>query len=446
MQIKEYINKNKENFFEELSKFISFKSISTDSCYSDEMKKCQQYLVGLLKGIGAEALILETKEISAVFGELCCHKKAPTVLFYGHYDVQPAHKDEGWEKDPFEINSKNGKWHARGIADDKGPVFAFIKAVETLQNTIGLKLNVKFLIEGEEEGESHLGDCIKENVSRLKCDCVLVCDTEWLNEETIAIPCGLRGIVYAYIRINGPNVDLHSGTFGGMVKNPHLELARILVKLKNEKEKILIPGFYDNVKKISAKEKKLLEQVPLNIQHLENEVGTKLTSDDKVELLIKRSVLPTFEIHGITGGYLGPGGKTIIPSYAEAKLSMRLVPDQNPKEIRDLFVNYIKELNPEAIVVVDGLAEPFLVELNNPYIEKAAKVLEQTFGKKSVFLREGASIPAVVELNKELKVPVVLFGINNHDCDIHSPRENLKELNFYKGIEALTKYLDELSK
>ncbi len=447
MQVKQYIDKNKNKFFDELCNFISIKSVSTDPCFSGEMKKCQEYLVALLKNISAEATILPTQGISAVYGELCSHKNKPTILVYGHYDVQPANKEEGWKGEPFQVLKSDGKFHARGIADDKGPVLAIIKAIETLQNTIGLNVNVKFLIEGEEEvGSRNLSACIKENKSRLKSDVVFVCDTEWLTNETPSIPYGLKGLVYAYIRVNGPNVDLHSGTFGGLVKNPHLELCRILVQLKDEKEKVLIPNFYDKVKKITNKEKKLMEEIPFDVNHLKNELGTELTSDDKVEILTKKGCIPTFEIHGITGGYTGSGAKTIIPSYAEAKVSTRLVPDQNPKEIFEALVKKVKSINPRAIVTLESSAEPFLVNPDSEYLEKAGEVMREVYGKKPIFVREGGSIPVTVTLNKELKIPVVLFGINNADCNLHSPRENLSEKHFYEGIEAIAKYFDVLSK
>ncbi len=444
-KIKEYIDKNKEKFFIELDQFIHFKSISADECFSEEMKKCRDYVLKLLNGIGAKTSILETHGIDAVYGELCSHKNAPTVLIYGHYDVQPAQKDDGWESDPFKIMKKGNKLFGRGTADDKGQVLAVIKAIETLQNTVGVKLNFKFLIEGEEESESHLGDCIKENKARLKNDLIFISDTEWLTKDTPAIPYGLRGIVYAYIRVNGPNIDLHSGTFGGMVKNPHQELARIISQLKDETEHVLIPKFYDKVKEVSKEERKLISEIPFNVEHLKKELGTELVSKDKVELLINRSAKPTFEVHGITGGYLGPGAKTVIPSFAEAKVSMRLVPSQEPKEIFELFIKKVKSLNSNAIVTLASMAEPFLMDYKSKYLQKASEVIQEVFKKKPAFTREGGSIPVSITLNRELKAPVVFFGIGNHDCSIHSPKENLNEENFYLGIEAIAKYFEKIS-
>lgn len=447
VQVKEYIEKNKQKFFNELEKFVSFKSVSTDSFYASEIKNCQKYLMDLLTKIGAKVSVFETNGINAVFGELLVDKKALTVLFYGHYDVQPACKAEGWEGDPFQVLKKNNKFHARGVADNKGPVLAFIKSIETLQNTVGLKINIKFLIEGEEEiGSKNLSFCIKENKDKLKSDVVLVCDTGWLNEDTPAIPYGLKGLMYAYVRVNGPSVDLHSGTYGGIVKNPHLELARILVRLKNSEEHVLIPEFYDDVREITVEEKKLFEKIPLNVENLRKEVGCELVSNDKVELLSKKGALPTLDIHGITGGYTGKGAKTIIPSYAEAKISTRLVPNQKPKKIFNLFAKYVKSINSKAIITLDSLAEPFLINPNNEFIKKASTVMAKVFGKKPVLTREGGSIPVIVTFKKELKVPVVLFGIVNHDCNIHSPKENFSEWHFYKGVEALAVYLKELSK
>ena len=443
--IKEYINKNKKKFLNELDEFIRFKSISTDKNYSEEMKKCRDYVIKSLQAIGAKASPLETHGIDAVYGELCCHEKAKTVLIYGHYDVQPAHKDDGWESEPFKIEKKDGRFFARGTADDKGPVLAVIKAIETLQNTSKIKLNFKFLIEGEEESGSSLGECIKENKSRLKSDLVFVSDTEWLTKDTPAIPYSLRGIVYAFIRVNGTNVDVHSGTYGGMLKNPHLELARILTQLKDENEKVLIPNFYDKVKTISDSEKKLMSEIPFDIKHVEQELGTELTSKNKVELFIKQGAMPTFEVHGITGGYTGNGAKTIIPAYAEAKVSMRLVHEQNPKEIFDSFVKKVKSINSKAIVTLGSMDEPFLIDYKNEYLQKASKVMEKVFDKKPAFTREGASIPVTVTLKRELNIPVVLFGIGNYDCHIHSPKENLSEEHFYLGIEAIAKYFVEIS-
>jgi len=445
--INDYITQNKEKFFNELNGFIKFKSISADSCYAEEMINCQKYLMNLLKNINAKTSILATKGINAVYGEIRAHKNSKTVLVYGHYDVQPAQKDDGWEKDPFSIHKKDDKWFARGIADDKGPVFAIIKAIETLQNTIGLKVNIKFLIEGEEEcGSKNLDNCIKRNKARLKNDVVLVCDTEWLTKELPCIPYGLKGLMYAYIRVNGPSTDLHSGTYGGIVKNPHLELARILTQLKDENEKVLIPKFYDKVKQVTNEEKQLLNEIPFDVKHLKKELGTELTSDDKVELLTKKGCLPTLDVHGITGGYTGAGAKTIIPSYAEAKISTRLVPDQNPEEVFNELVKKVKSINSSAIIIKDSFAEPFLIDPKNAYIQKAAQVMNDVFGKKPVFVREGGSIPVTVTLNKELNTPIVLFGINNADCSIHSPKENLDEKHFHLGIEAIAKYLDSLSK
>jgi len=448
MEVKEFIEKNKERIEKELREFVSYKSVSTDEeTFKDDLSKCRQFLIKQLELFGCKTQEFDTKGIPAVYGELIKDEKYKTVLIYGHYDVQPAEKEDGWKQDdPFKLEDSGERWYGRGVSDNKGPAFAMIKAVEYLTKN-DLKLNIKFLIEGEEEkGSEHFFECIEDNKDKLSCDLVLISDTEWATKDVPAITYGFRGIIYFYTRIDGPKQDIHSGSYGGMIKNPHIELIRLISKCIDDSGKVLIPGFYDGMKKPNEKEIGMLKAHPINPIELQKELGGKLTTNDKVELLTKGAFVPTFEVHGITGGYLGKGGKTIIPSYAEAKMSVRVAGGQDADKLFAKVEKFLKDNNPDVKIIGEHNAPPFLIDPEDHNLNTARKVMEEVFGKKTIIERNGASIPATFMFQKTLGKPVILPGINWPDCGMHTPSENMVKDNFYKGIEFFVKYLREVSK
>ena len=451
-EVIEYIKKNKENYIDELKEFLSIPSISTLPENKKDILKCAQFVSDKLKGAGMSRVeIFKTEGHPVVYGEWLGAPGKPTVLVYGHYDVQPVDPVELWNSPPFEPVIKDGKIFARGATDDKGQLFMHIKSVEAFFKITGsLPLNIKYLIEGEEEiGSSNLEIFINQHKDLLKCDSVLISDTALYESGSPALTYGLRGITYTEIEVTGPDRDLHSGEYGGAVANPINVLADMISRLHDKNGKITIPGFYDDVIKLTKKEKENFKKLKFSEKKFAKNLKVAELKGEKGFSTIERIwARPTLDCNGITGGFTGKGAKTIIPSKVSAKISMRLVPNQKPQKIFKLFSKYIKEIAPKSVKVkVTNLqgGDPSLTPLNDKATIAASAAMEKTFGKKTVFIREGGSIPIVSEFSKHLKAPVVLMGLGLNSENLHSPNEHFNLNNFELGIISSANFLKEYS-
>lgn len=450
----DFIESKKEKYLEELKEFLKLKSISSEPEYKEEVRKTAMWLKIHLSKIGFEKTqIFETKGHPIVYAEwLGAGENAKTVLIYGHYDVQPVDPIEEWKTPPFEPTVIDNKLYARGTADDKGQIFAHIKGIESHFKIFGkLPVNVKLLIEGEEEvGSSNIEDFIKENKELLKCDTVLISDTEWYTFGLPSICYALRGISFVEVKVIGPNRDLHSGSYGGAVDNPIFVLAKMLSKLKDENGKILIPGFYDDVMKVSEEERKHFKNLPFSEDEFKKDIDVEeLSGEFDFSVLERIWIRPSIDVNGIKGGYTGEGMKTIIPSEAIAKISMRLVPNQDPRDITEKLTNYLISIAPKSVKVnvtsYHG-GNPVITPIDNPGIKAAVKALEVAFNRKPVFMREGGSIPVTDVFSKVLGAPPVLMGLGLPDDNIHAPNEKINLENFYGGIKASAVFLSEYAK
>jgi acetylornithine deacetylase/succinyl-diaminopimelate desuccinylase-like protein len=451
-EVIDYINANKEKFIEELKEILRIPSVSTLPEHNPDMIKCAELLVKKLTEAGlSRAQIYQTEGHPLVYGEWLGAPGKPTVLIYGHYDVQPADPLELWDSPPFEPIVKNGKIYARGATDDKGQMFMHVKCIEAYFKTLGsLPLNVKFIIEGEEEVASeHLEKFITQNTELLKCDTVLISDTGLYENGVPTLSYGLRGLTYMEVEVEGPNRDLHSGEYGGAVINPINALAEMITKLHDKNGKVSIPGFYKNVEKLSKTEKADFNKLKFSEKKFAKSIGlSKVTGEKGYSTLERLWVRPTLDCNGIIGGFTGRGAKTVIPSKAKTKISMRLVPNQNPKRITKLFTKYIKEIAPSSLkVTVRDLhsGAPCLISLKDKAIEAASRAMEEAFGKKTIFIREGGSIPVVSVFSKRLKVPSVLMGMGLASENIHSPNEHFNLHNFELGIKSSAYFMNEYS-
>ncbi len=452
-QVINYIEENQNRYIEELKDYLRIPSISTLPSHKKDMKTCANFVAKKLKEAGMKNVkLFPTKGNPLVYGEWLGAPGKPTVLIYGHYDVQPVDPLDEWESDPFEPVIKDGKIWARGADDNKGQNFVHIKSVEAFMKTVGkLPVNVKFLIEGEEEvGGESIEIFLKQNKKLLKCDAVLISDTSLYAPGIPTINYGLRGLSYMEVEITGPNRDLHSGSFGGAVANPINELAKLIAKLHNKDGKITIPGFYKNVKRLTKKEKENIKKLRFSEKKFAKELGVKELQGEKGYSTLERLwARPTLDCNGIVGGFTGEGAKTVLPSKASAKISMRLVPDQDPKEIARAFTKYVKSLVPKSVKIkvtdMHG-AYPVVIPLNDPAIIAAAKATSKAFGKKTVFTREGGSIPIVVEFAQQLNAPVVLMGLGLDSDNIHSPNEHFSLDTFRLGIISSVYFFEEFSK
>ncbi len=443
-----YLEKHRKDFVGDLKNFVSFPSVSTDPAFGEPLALCRLFLEEHLRELDFRVRILETGGIPALYAEAPGPPGAPTLLIYGHYDVQPARREDGWDSEPFSLTETDGRWVARGVSDNKGPALALIKAVECCLRSDGLPVTVKFLIEGEEETASkNLEDCIARHSKLLKADSVLISDSLWVAPETPSLCYGLRGIVYAYIRVRGPAVDLHSGVHGGVVSNPHVRLAHLITTLVAPDGRVGVEGFYDAVRPLNEPERDQFARVPLDVASYRRLLGAeRLLVEDKVDVLARRWAEPTFEVHGITGGYTGPGAKTIVPAYAEAKVSMRLVPDQDPDRLFAALVEHVRRHLPEAAVILDSAAPPFVADPSGPHYQAARRAMARGFGAEPILAREGGSIPAALFLAEHLKVPVVLIPICAADDNPHSPNEKFEIAHFYGGIRTFIAYLHEVAR
>jgi acetylornithine deacetylase/succinyl-diaminopimelate desuccinylase-like protein len=445
-----YIQINGDNYIEELKEFLRIPSISTLPENGEDIKRCAEFVADKLKNAGMSRVeIFKTEGHPVVYGEWLGAPGKPTVLIYGHYDVQPVDPIELWDNPPFEPVIKDDKIFARGATDDKGQVFMHIKSVEAYFKTMGsLPLNVKFIIEGEEEiGSSNLEIFINNNTELLKCNAVLISDTALHAPGLPTLTYGLRGLSYMEVEVTGPNRDLHSGSFGGSVANPINILADIISKLQDKNGKITIPGFYDNVVKLTKIERENFKALKFSDKKYAKDLGVaELKGEEGFSTLERIWARPTLDCNGIFGGFTGKGAKTVIPSTATAKISMRLVPNQEPRKIAKLFEKYIKQIAPKSVkVVVRSLhgANASLTSLNDKATIAAAKAMEKAFGKKTVFAREGGSVSIVDVFGRKLKAPVVLMGLGLNSENLHSPNEHFSLKHFQLGIKSSAWFLKE---
>src|SRR5690554_2165898 len=452
--IKEYIEENKERFLEELFELLRFPSVSADPKYKEDVQNAAEFVAQKLRDAGADKVeICKTAGHPIVYGEKIIDNERPTVLVYGHYDVQPADPLELWDTPPFEPTVRDGKIFARGACDDKGQVYMHIKAFEVMQETGGLPCNVKFMIEGEEEvGSDNLGIFVRENKERLKADVILISDTSMISLEHPSIETGLRGLSYVEVEVQGPNRDLHSGVYGGAVANPATILSKMIASLHDENNHIAIPGFYDDVVELSREERDALNKAPFDIEEYKTDLGVDDVWGEKGYTTIERTgIRPTLEVNGIWGGYIGEGAKTVLPSKAYAKISMRLVPNQNSEKITRLFKTHFEGIAPAYVkvkVTPHHGGEPVVTPTDSIAYQAAEKALEEAFNKKPIPTRGGGSIPIVALFEKELGVKTVLLGFGLDSDNLHSPNEKYDIANYLKGIETIPlfhKYFAELS-
>ncbi len=440
---KDYQEQNKDRFLNELLDLLRIPSVSADSKYKGDVARCADAVKEHLLKAGCDnAEICATAGHPIVYGEKIIDPKLSTVLVYGHYDVQPADPLNLWTSGPFEPVIKDGKIYARGACDDKGQMFMHIKALEIMAKTNTLPCNVKVMIEGEEEvGSSNLGKFLEDNKEKLKADVVLVSDTSMISMEHPSIESGLRGLSAVEIEVTGPNRDLHSGVYGGAVANPLNMLCKLVASLHDENGHITIPGFYDKVANLTEEERKNLNLAPFDLEDYKKDLGIKEVWGEKGYTTLERTgVRPTLDLNGIWGGYQGEGSKTVLPSKAFAKITMRLVPDQTPAEIGALFQKHFESIAPGCITVKVTRGhggEPVVTPTDSPAYKAAAKAIKTTFGKDPIPTRGGGSIPIVALFEKTLGLKTVLLGFGLDNDNIHSPNEKYDVVNFYKGIETI---------
>lgn len=459
--INQYIDKNRQRFLDELLDFLRIPSISADSAYSADVFKTAEFVKDKLIAAGADKVeVCPTAGYPIVYGEKMIDPSLPTVLVYGHYDVQPATPLELWETPPFEPSIRKTAIHpdgaifARGACDDKGQVYMHVKAFELMMQTNTLACNVKFMIEGEEEvGSSNLGIFVKANKERLKADVVLISDTSIIANDTPSIDCGLRGLSYVEVEVTGPNRDLHSGVYGGAVANPINILSKMIASMHDENNHITIPGFYDDVLEVSAEDRTEMAKTPFDIEEYKKDLEVGDVWGEKGFSTIERTgIRPTLDVNGIWGGYTGEGAKTVLPSKAYAKISMRLVPNQTSDKITEIFKKHFESIAPASVKVEvrpHHGGEPVLTPTDSVAFKAASKAMEATYGKKPIPTRGGGSIPIVALFEKELGLKSVLMGFGLDSDALHSPNEHYGLFNYYKGIETIPlfhKYFAELSK
>jgi acetylornithine deacetylase/succinyl-diaminopimelate desuccinylase-like protein len=448
-----YIEKNQDRFLEELKEFLRIPSISNNLENKKDVLRCAHYVADQLRQIGMQQVqLFPTPGHPIVYGEWLGRADQPTVLFYGHYDVQPVDPLDLWISGPFEPTIRNGEIYARGSADDKGQVLMNLKGVEAhLKSQDQLPVNVKFLIEGEEEvGSSNLDNFIGNHKELLKADMVLISDTPMFDRGIPSLCYGLRGLVYFQIDLKGSNSDLHSGSFGGVVINPNFALAQIITRLKDADGRIQIPGFYDDVLPMSSEEKQELTRLPFDEEKYRRDLGApELFGERGYGPLERIWVRPTLEVNGLCGGFTGEGAKTVIPAKAMAKISMRLVPNQDPDKIAGLFEDYVREIAPRSVELkvtrMHG-GKPWVAPIDHPAIQAASRAFEKGFGKRPVFVREGGSIPVVATFAELLGLPSVLMGIGLPDENAHAPNEKLDLFNFQGGIVSSAYFFEEMKK
>jgi acetylornithine deacetylase/succinyl-diaminopimelate desuccinylase-like protein len=456
--INNYINENKDRFINELIDLLKIPSISADPAYSDDVLNCADVVAKAMSDAGADNIeICKTEGYPIVYGEKIIDTNLPTVLVYGHYDVQPADPLELWTSGPFEPVIKKTGIHpegaifARGACDDKGQFYMHVKAFELMMNTNTLPCNVKFMIEGEEEvGSENLGIFVKANKQRLKCDAILISDTGIIANDTPSITTGLKGLSYLEVEVTGPNRDLHSGLYGGAVANPVNILCEMIANMKDENNHITIPKFYDNVIELSVEERADIARAPFSLDKYKKALDlSDIHGEEGYTTMERTGIRPTLDVNGIWGGYTGEGAKTVIASKAFAKISMRLVPNQSDEEITTLFSDYFKSIAPKSVSVKVSPhhgGEPYVSPTDIPAYVAASNAMETTYGKKPVPVKSGGSIPIVALFEAELGVKSILLGFGLDSDAIHSPNEHYGIFNYLKGIETITHFFSNYSK
>ncbi len=441
--IREYIDLHRDRFIEELFDLIRIPSVSAEKDNGENMRAAAEEVVRALKNAGADqAEVMETAGWPVVVGEKIIAQELPTVLVYGHYDVQPPDPLGEWKSDPFEPEIRDGKIYARGADDDKGQLFMQVKAFEYMVASGNLPCNIKFLIEGEEEiGSPSLGDFCRSHKELLASDVILVSDTTLLSLDTPTLTTGLRGLAYFELTIQGPNRDLHSGLYGGAVNNPANVLSELIAGMKDDNGRVTIPGFYDEVETVSAEERTLLNGVPLSEKQLMASIAIGELFGEKDFTTVERlGIRPSLDVNGLWGGYTGEGAKTILPARASAKISMRLVPHQNPDTIEQLLRSYLDREVPASVMyslkpLHGGFA--YVSPWESKEVQAAVRAIETTFGKKPLPVRSGGSIPVIATFDQVLGTKAVLMGFGLEEDAIHSPNENFPLENFFKGIETI---------
>ncbi len=442
----DYINTNKDRFLSELFDWLRIPSVSADSRHKADVRKAAEFIKEKLSAAGAEKVeICETKGHPVVFGEKFVDATLPTVLVYGHYDVQPPDPLDLWDSPPFEPVIKDEKIFARGACDDKGQVYMHVKALEVMVKNNALACNLKFMVEGEEEvGSDNLGTFVKENKERLKADVILISDTAIISLDHPSITTGLRGLSYMEVEVTGPNRDLHSGVYGGAVANPINVLCSMIASLHDENGRVTIPGFYDKVAELTAAEREALNRAPFDLESYKKELGIDAVKGETGFTTLERTgIRPTLDVNGIWGGYTGEGAKTVLPSKATAKISMRLVPNQNSDEITELFTRHIHAIAPEYVkvkVTAHHGGEPAVTPTDSKAFRAASQAFEEVWGKTPIPTRDGGSIPIVALFKKELGLDTVLMGFGLDSDAIHSPNEHYGVKNFLLGIETIVAF------
>ncbi len=438
-----YIQQHKDRFLSELLELLRIPSVSADSRYKTDVRLAAEFICEKLKSAGADlAEINETAGHPIVYGEKIIDKSLPTILVYGHYDVQPADPLNLWDSPPFEPVVKDEKIYARGACDDKGQVYMHIKAFETMMATDSLPCNVKFMIEGEEEvGSDNLGLFVKSNKEKLKADVILISDTAIVANDIPSIDVGLRGLSYLEVEVTGANRDLHSGVYGGAVANPINVLSKMIASLHDENNHITIPNFYDDVLELNPAERAAMALTPFSLEAYQEDLAINDVRGEAGYSTIERaSIRPTLDVNGIWGGYIGEGAKTVLPSKASAKISMRLVPNQQSDKMTQMFTKHFESIAPAGVTVKvrpHHGGEPYVTPTDSKEYRAAERAMEESFGKKPVPTRGGGSIPIVALFEKELGLKTILMGFGLDSDAIHSPNEHFGLFNFYKGIETI---------
>jgi len=451
-QVVDFINVNRDRYVDELKQYLAIPSISALPQHAADVRRAAEWTAEALTAAGLQNVrLIETPGNPVVYGDWLNAPGKPTILFYGHYDVQPVDPVELWTSPPFEATIRDGEIYARGAADDKGQVFMHIKAVEAhLKQSGSLPLNIRFFIEGEEEvGSANLDDFVRSHKQDLAADVVVISDSPMFDRGVPSICYGLRGLTYFQVDMRGTKSDLHSGSFGGAVANPAFVLASVLAQMKDRGGRIKITGFYDDVRPLSDAERAEWKKLPFNETKYRKELGApKLFGESGYSTLERVWARPTFEVNGLLSGFTGEGAKTVLPATAMAKVSMRLVPDQDPKKIGDLFEAYLQKVAPKTVELkvtrMHG-GKPWMTEFDNKYVRAAGRAIEQGFGKSPVFNREGGSIPVVSTFQEELGLPSVLFGVGLPDENAHAPDERLDLGNFHNGIIASAYLYQEIA-
>ncbi|MDC0614852.1 dipeptidase [Schleiferiaceae bacterium] len=455
---KTFIEANKERLLDELFSLLRIPSISADPAYNADVAKCAEHIAEQMKSLGLDAVeIFPTAGHPIVYGECLVDPDLPTVLVYGHYDVQPADPIDLWDNDPFEPIIKNTTIHpegaifARGACDDKGQMFMHLKAFEIMKSNGEIPCNIKFMIEGEEEvGSSNLEPFVASHKEKLACDTILISDTGMISNTTPSITTGLRGLSYVEVEVTGANRDLHSGLYGGAVANPLNVLAKMVASLHDDNGQITVEGFYDGVEIVSTEERALMAKAPFSQEEFKESIGIgDVWGEEGYSTPERTSIRPTLDVNGMWGGYTGEGAKTVIPSKAYAKISMRLVPGQNPEAITEKFIKHFKAIAPDSVAINvtphhGGL--PYVTHTTNPAYQAASKAYEKTFGKAALPVRSGGSIPIVALFEQQLGTKSILMGFGLDSDAIHSPNEHYGVFNYFKGIETIPYFYENYAK